>query len=158
MSKRIYLIGATVIIVAIIFILKTSSNNKPGPQKPPEPVTVAIAPVEDSGVSGIASLVEQNGAVKITISLMRGTFGNPEIIYLQDGPCNFPLSEVIQVLGVAASGFIETQIQDITLNEIISKAPLSIGVYIENLEGETLIACGEIRELEEEIPNESQSS
>lgn len=124
-----------------------SSNNYSYPSQAPSPSamvakenTFVLKPVNSSGEGGTAILKEENGQVKVTISLINYTKDVEQPAHIHLGACpgvgavKYPLTSVVN--GTS------TTVLSVTLDQLKKELPLAINVHKSKTEVSTYTACG----------------
>lgn len=148
----IYLILAVLIYGAIYFLFK-KSYNKPVVTAPASEVPVAtqsaanqlvvtLKAENNSGEDGIAILSEEDGKVKVLVTLASAV-KDPQPAHIHEGACpdvgaiKWPLTNVV-------NGSSETTI-DATMADVTAAGPLAINVHKSALDAKTYVSCGEVK-------------
>ena len=105
-------------------------------------MTVTLAEENDSGQSGVATLVEDDGVVTVTIAISGFTANTPQPAHIHIGSCpdvgavKYPLTNVVDGESVTV---LET-----TLAQLRSELPLGLNVHKSAPEASVYTACGDL--------------
>lgn len=155
MNKNL-LIGLLAVVILLVGYLAISGKKKAPVTYPVETGTpvgetnpevnqtsVSLSQQNDSGESGTATLVEENGQVVVTLNLLGGPENSPQPAHIHLGSCpdvggvKYPLTNVV-------NGFSETSL-DVTLAQLKSETPLGINVHKSVSEASVYTACGDLQ-------------
>lgn len=106
-------------------------------------MTISMMAQNNSEQSGTATLSEENGEVKVVLSLKGGSFTDPQPAHIHVGSCptpgavQFPLTDVV-------NGTSETMIKT-TLAELKAKGPFAVNVHKSAADVKTYTSCGDIK-------------
>lgn len=104
--------------------------------------TITLLEQNESSQSGTATLVEENGKVKVTIMMNGAPSEVDQPAHIHVGACP-EVGEVAYPLTNIKNGTSETLL-DTTLSEIAMKQPLGINVHKSVEEAKIYIACGDL--------------
>ena len=104
--------------------------------------TVTLDTQNNSGQSGTATLTEENGKVKVMLSLTGGDYTSPQPAHIHAGACPTP-GAVTYPLTNVVNGKSETTI-NATMEQLKAKMPLAINVHKSAEEATMYTACGDI--------------
>lgn len=97
----------------------------------------------NSGISGVAKLKEENGKVKVSLKISGGTVGIAEPAHIHVGACPNP-GAVKYPLNFVINGKSETSIENKNLALLKSELPLAINVHKSTTESNVYVACGDL--------------
>jgi len=107
-----------------------------------QPIVVTLSSQNNSGQDAVALLVEENGKVKVALSVGNPSVGVSQPIHIHKGKCpdvgdvTFPLANVVD-------GQSETTIET-TLSKL-TENPMAINVHKSTDEVKTYVSCGDIQ-------------
>lgn len=107
-----------------------------------EEITVMLDEQNDSGESGTATLVEENGQVKVTLTLTGAPQGVTQPAHIHTGSCP-DVGAVTYPLTSPVDGASETML-DVTLDQLRSEMPLAINVHKSTQEASVYVSCGNL--------------
>ena len=160
------LVPFIVVIVLLLggFLLYKNSQTKQA-TKGPVVVTATVAPtqspqeknevkfalkeVSSSSQSGTAELYDENGKVKVVLSLTGGNFTKPQPAHIHSGTCP-TVGKIVYPLNDVVNGKSETTISA-SMKDLIGQLPLAVNVHKSQTELKVYTACGD-------IPQEATSS
>jgi len=122
--------------------LDCAFNQCPDKETDVDKITVELAMENDSGESGKAKLVEENGQVTVTVSLDGAPENVSQPAHIHLGSCpgiggiQYPLTNVL-------NGESTTTI-DATLDQLESELPLAINIHKSVDEASVYVSCGDI--------------
>jgi hypothetical protein len=105
-------------------------------------MTVTLGEQNDLGQSGTATLTEENGQVKVVLSLTGGTFAEPQPAHIHMGMCPKP-GEVVYPLTNVVNGQSETMLAT-TMADLKAKGDLAVNVHKSAAEASVYTACGNL--------------
>jgi hypothetical protein len=106
------------------------------------PLTIPLNNQNESGENGTATLSEENGKLKVSITISGAPAGLPQPAHIHKGECLDP-SDVVYPLTTVLNGKSETQL-DISLRTLLSQLPLVVNVHKSPAEATVYVACGNI--------------
>ncbi len=153
MNRNLLLVIIGIIIIggAGYFILNKSTTQPaeqtpvPTDQATPTPsqaYTLTLSEQNESSESGTATLIEENGNVKVTLNLTGAPAGVTQPAHIHVGSCP-DVGAVKYALTSPVNGVSET-ILDVTLDQIRSELPLGINVHKSEDEAKVYVACGDV--------------
>lgn len=140
MSKKGYIIGAIVLVVIVAFILLSGGNEKP--EVVVKSFSATIAALNESGLSGTATVTDVEGKAKVVVSLTGTQASAAEPAHLHMGTCanlgepKFPLTPVV-------NGASET-VLEVSVDEISANLPLALNIHKSETEMDANVACGDL--------------
>lgn len=147
-KKLLYIIGAVVLLSAGYFIF-LSKPQAPQPVQEiteevvsPSETVVVLSEQNNSGESGTATLVEENGQVKVTLNMTGAPEGVAQPAHIHMGACP-DVGEVVYPLTSVMDGISETTL-DVTLDQLRSELPLGINVHKSVSESGVYVSCGDL--------------
>jgi hypothetical protein len=105
--------------------------------------TVNLDEQNDSGQSGTATLIEENGQTTVTLSLTGGTFTEPQPAHIHMGSCPKP-GDVVHPLTNVVNGKSVTTL-NVTMDQLKAQLPLAINVHKSASEMAAYTACGDVK-------------
>ncbi|MBI2098365.1 MAG: CHRD domain-containing protein [Candidatus Wildermuthbacteria bacterium] len=149
MNKLLLILGI-VVVAGIGWYLWSTGALTPSPAETPGntdqeetvKIMVALGAQNNSGMSGTATLTEENGKTKVTLSLSGAPQGvaQPAHIHMNScaniGAVKYPLTPLV-------NGNSET-LADVSLAELKAGLPLSINAHKSAEEVSVYVACGDI--------------
>lgn len=121
----------------------TTTEQTASPSATTNEVTVTLSEQNDSGESGIATLMEVDGKVKVTIKLTGAPTGATQPAHIHVGACP-DVGAVKYPLTSPVDGMSETML-DVTLAELKSELPLGINVHKSGTEATVYVSCGDLK-------------
>lgn len=103
---------------------------------------ITLSPENKSGESGVATLTEESGKLKVSINLVNFPKNVPQPVHIHVGSCpgvgavKYPLTNVL-------NGNSET-VLDTTLEQIKTALPLAINVHKSTTLTKTYVSCGRL--------------
>lgn len=155
--NRNLLIGVGVIIIVIVgYMLFFSKQQTYSPQPQPETITkqtaspsastneitVTLLEQNDSGESGMATLMEVDGKVKVSLKLTGAPASVTQPAHIHVGACP-DVGAVKYPLTSPEDGISETML-DITMAQLKSELPLGINVHKSATEAKVYVSCGNL--------------
>ncbi|HEY4496805.1 MAG TPA: hypothetical protein VI432_01475 [Candidatus Paceibacterota bacterium] len=104
---------------------------------------VMLSALNDSGVSGSATLTEQDGDLMVALALTGNVAGTVMPAHIHDGVCP-GVGAVKYPLTSATDGSSTTIIEGVTLANLESMLPLAINVHLSADQISTYVACGSL--------------
>ena len=104
---------------------------------------INLAAQNNSGISGTATLKQEEGKVKVSLDLSGTPAGVTEPAHIHMGACpnpgaiKYPLSSVV-------NGKSETTLGNITLARLKTELPLAINVHKSAEEAGVYVSCGDL--------------
>ncbi|MDO8452706.1 MAG: hypothetical protein Q7S79_03050 [bacterium] len=159
MQRNVLVLLALAILMVGGFVLYAKkSQNKPAesitnPQQVQETTTPSALPMEadaknillstqnESGETGVVSLVEKEGKVLVVINVMGTPEDVPQPAHIHSGACPVP-GEVVHPLTNVLNGKSETTIET-TMDELLKKMPLVVNIHKSTKESSVYVACGD---------------
>lgn len=140
MKKILWLI----IIVVAAFVFYRLAFKSPAEPSAPAPIAVELSALAGSGQSGVATLEEVDGQVKVTIQLTAASppAAAPQPAHVHKGSCA-ALGEPIYTLSPVVGGASET-ILTVSRRAIEVGLPLAINIHESSAAIDVYVACGEI--------------
>lgn len=135
--------SANLTVEAKVLQLRGEGKQRKEAKEAKKEVKVELTPVNNSGVSGKATLKEDDGKVKVKLELSKYTAGVSQPAHIHPGTCTnlgapkYPLTNVV-------NGKSETTL-DVTLAQLKTELPLAINVHKSTEEPGVYVACGEIK-------------
>lgn len=149
MNKNLLLVvGAVILLAAGYLLFLNKPQSQPAvetPQEittPSEEFTVTLVEQNSSGESGTATLIEEDGKVKVTLALEGAQEGVTQPAHIHMGACP-DVGEVKYPLTSPINGASETTL-DVTLAELRSGMPLAINVHKSVKESGVYVSCGDL--------------
>lgn len=105
--------------------------------------TVDLTAQNNSGQTGTATLLEENGKLVVTLNLSGGTFTNPQPAHIHMGACPKPGDVVYPLTNVVDGKSVTTL--NTTMDQLKAKLPLAINVHKSATDINTYTACGDIK-------------
>lgn len=147
MTRNLVLLFAVVLVVGLGAWLFTSSQRSvPIPsvvvREDAEAVTITLAEQNDSGETGVATLVEEDGKVTVTIATSGFTPNTPQPAHIHVGSCpdvgavRYPLTNVVEGESVT--------VLDLTFAQLQGELPLGINIHKSAPEASVYTACGDL--------------
>lgn len=118
--------------------------------------SVALDSVDDSGVSGGASVRGVDDGVEITVFISQGDEGGVHPVHVHDGTCD-DLGGVAYPLENIEDGESVTVIEDITLGDIMT-GEYAINAHLSEDEMDTYVMCGNIPAVEGLSPSDDDDA
>lgn len=109
---------------------------------PPAEITVTLSEKNDSGESGIATLMEVDGKVQVTLAISGAPAGVTQPAHIHVGSCP-DVGAVKYPLTSPVDGVSET-VLDVSLDQLRSELPLGINVHKSATEVKVYVACGDL--------------
>ncbi len=152
------LIGIAVLVVLVLgYMLFSNKQQTSSPEMTSTPstessaspsamvneVTVTLSEQNNSKESGIATLTEEGGKVKVTLKMTGALAGVAQPAHIHVGACpdvgavKYPLTNVMD-------GMSETTL-DVTLAQLKSELPLGINVHKSVAESKIYVSCGDLK-------------
>lgn len=164
LSKNFYIALLIVMIVATVaFLIMTnwklsrngvSGSRASGPYITPDTrqsqpvgeetnpvILVELSDQNNSGESGVATLVDFDGKAQVTMDLA-GVFARSEPAHIHSGSC-LELGAVKYPLASVERGFSDTTLE-VSVEELLAQLPLAINVHKSAEEAGVYVACGDI--------------
>ena len=149
MNKNL-LIGLAAVVVIVIGYMSLNKSNPAQPVPPIEETTmpalqqftVTLSEQNASGESGTATLVEENGKVKVTLQLTGATQDVTQPAHIHVGSCP-DVGEVKYPLTSPVNGMSETML-DVSLDQLRSEQPLGLNVHKSTTEASVYVSCGDL--------------
>ena len=154
----VLLILAILVVGGFVLYAKKSQNGAVGstatPGQAQETTTPSALPMEasaknvllsvqnDSGETGVASLVEKDGKLLVVLNVMGTPEDVPQPAHIHSGSCPTP-GEVIHPLSNVLNGKSETTL-DTTMAELLKKMPLVVNIHKSVKEAKSYVACGNL--------------
>lgn len=147
MNKNL-VIGIVVLLLLVggyFFMNRPSSETVttiPEDQQMAAGYMVNLLPQNDSSQSGTATLTEENGKVKVSLTISGGAQGIAQPAHIHLGACpdvgavKYPLTSV-------SNGTSETML-DVSFDQLRSELPLGINVHKSADEAKVYVACGDL--------------
>lgn len=123
-------------------MMKKEQEQKMMEEKAKRTVTVTLSEQNNSGQSGIATSVEENGKTEVTIALSGGSFTKPQPAHFHEGTCDKP-GKIAYPLNEVEDGNSET-VLDVALAKLKVQPPLVINVHKSSDEAKIYTACGSV--------------
>lgn len=155
MSKNV-LIGVGVLVVLVLGYMMfsnkeqvpspqpaTTTENSPSPSPTTTEVRVPLLEQSDSGEIGVATLIEVDGKVKVTLSMAGAPTGVVQPAHIHLGACP-DVGAVKYPLTSPKDGMSETML-DVTLAQLKSELPLGINVHKSGAEAGVYVSCGDLK-------------
>lgn len=151
----IYAVVGVIVYTAIYFLFLSNKGSAPyqAPTTTTETsqeettaansITVAVGEENDSGESGPADLVEEDGETTVSISLDGAPAGVSQPAHIHSGACPTP-GEVIYPLNNVVDGISET-VLDVNIEKLKSELPLAINVHKSSQEASVYVSCGNLQ-------------
>jgi|GEM_PF-719270 hypothetical protein len=147
MSKNVYLVIGVVVLVLILFMVFKGGTSAPETEDElnSTPISVTLAAENNSGISGTATVADQDGKAKITVNVSGMTAEAVLPAHIHIGSCaslggtKYPLSSL-------ANGLSET-ILDVSVDQLITELPLAINLHSSDSDlsdSKGYVACGDI--------------
>ncbi|PIR89417.1 MAG: hypothetical protein COU07_00765 [Candidatus Harrisonbacteria bacterium CG10_big_fil_rev_8_21_14_0_10_40_38] len=145
MSTRFWTLFG-IIIVAVVAIIALSGNTTPKNNESMEEilnntVLVNLATQNNSGETGTAAIVEENGKIKVLVNIS-GSPENDQPMHIHEGTCE-SLGPIKWELNPIKNDASETMLP-ISKEEIKTNLPLAINVHKSQSELKEYVACGNI--------------
>ena len=121
----------------------TTTQETASPSAALSEISVTLSEQNKSGESGIATLMEVDGKVKVTLKLTGAPTGATQPAHIHVGQCpdvgavKYPLTSPID-------GMSETML-DVTLAELKAELPLGINVHKSTTEVKVYVSCGDLK-------------
>ena len=140
------LIGVFLIVLLVIglwYFSKQKPEVVPSEVTPENQMVVTFSEQNDSGESGMATLVEKDGMLTVALAMEGGPTDVPQPAHIHVGVCpdvgavSYPLSNVV-------NGASETTLE-VTLAQLESETPLAINVHKSVPEASVYTACGDLQ-------------
>jgi len=149
MNKNL-LIGLAAVVVIVIGYMSLNKSNPAQPVPSIEETimpalqqfTVTLSEQNASGESGTATLVEENGKVKVTLQLTGAAQDVTQPAHIHVGSCP-DVGEVKYPLTSPVNGMSETML-DVSLDQLRSEQPLGLNVHKSTTEASVYVSCGDL--------------
>ena len=135
MKKYLPLVLVSVVAVLVGYYLVATA---------PKSATVALAALNDSGISGSALLKEENGQMIITLTLVGAPAGSSMPAHIHAGECP-GIGAVKYSLDPVVDGKSTTSLNGLKLSDLQTMLPLAINVHKSAEEISNYVACGSIQ-------------
>lgn len=149
-------IGALVIVAVWYFVFNKPSKYSQPYQQPAattttetasssanlSEITIVLSEQNKSGEMGTATLMEENGKVKVTLILTGAAAGVTQPAHIHVGKCP-DVGAVKYPLTSTKDGMSETML-DVTLAQLKSELPLGINVHKSVAESKIYVSCGDL--------------
>lgn len=153
--NRNLMIGAGVLILLVVGYMLLSNKQQPAPE-PQAPImeetaspsatmsdiTVTLAEQNDSGESGVATLSEAEGKVKVILKLTGAPAGITQPAHIHMGKCP-EVGAVKYPLTSPVDGMSETML-DVSIDKLRSELPLGINVHKSTTASTVYVSCGDL--------------
>ena len=106
-------------------------------------MTINLMAQNDSGQSGTAVLSEENGKVKVMLSMTGGTYTEPQPAHIHMGNCPTPGAVLFPLTNIV-DGKSETML-DTTMADLKAKGALAINIHKSAAEQSVYTSCGDIK-------------
>lgn len=148
----VLLAGVSILVVGYVISLGRTSNSESQMTESTETEVVDTVPVSSSisinlteqngsGEYGVATLSEEGGKVKVTLSMSGSPLGVIQPAHIHIGSCP-EVGAVKYPLTFPENGNSDTLL-DTTLDELRSQLPLAINVHKSSQEAKIYVACGD---------------
>ena len=148
MNRNLLLVVGAIILLAAGYFLFLNRPPQPALETveeavtPSEEFTVTLAEQNESGETGVATLVEENGSVKVTLSLTGVPEGISQPVHIHAGACP-DVGAVVYPLNNVVDGDSETTL-DVTMEQLRAGMPLAINVHKSVKESGVYVSCGDL--------------
>jgi hypothetical protein len=152
MNKNLLLGFIVLLVVGVGYFFFTNSSSTPPTTPTPtgeemtspamSEFTITLADQNDSGESGTAVLVEEDGKVKVTLSLTGAPVGVTQPAHIHVGACP-DVGAVKYPLTSPVDGVSET-VLNVTLDQLRSELPLGLNVHKSVAESSVYVSCGNL--------------
>lgn len=126
------LVAVVLLLVGYYFMTMTPAGN-----------TVTLAMLNDSGVSGTATLSEEAGNTVVTLSMTGGTAGVAMPAHIHLGSCP-GVGAVAHALASVENGTSTTTLTGVTIASLTAQMPLAINVHESTENLGNYVACGAV--------------
>lgn len=121
----------------------TTTQDSASPSATTNEVTVTLSEQNSSKESGIATLMEVDGKVKVTLKMTGAPSGVAQPAHIHIGACP-EVGAVKYPLTSPVDGMSETML-DVTLAKLKSELPLGINVHKSVPEAKVYVSCGDLK-------------
>ncbi len=147
MSKNVYLVIGVVVLVLILFMVFKGGTSTPNSEEVVNlsPVTVTLAAENNSGISGTATIADQEGKAKVTVNVSGMATGAVLPGHIHTGSC-VSLGGTKYALSSIENGLSET-ILDVSVDQLLSELPLAINLHSSDADlsdSKGYVACGDV--------------
>lgn len=153
MNKNLVIVIGIVILLGIGYMIfsNKSAPQAPAPTSPQEQVvtspapttrTISLAEQNDSGESGTASLTEENGNVRVVLTMTGAPKDVTQPAHIHVGACP-DVGAVKYPLTFPVNGTSETMLE-VNLDQLSSELPLAINVHKSGAEANVYVSCGDL--------------
>ena len=145
MKKLIWLIVIIVIVIAAVMASR-GDDAEPGDAMMAKPITVALAAVGNSGETGTAVISDENGKLKVSVTLSGQPTGSSQPAHIHMGACPNPGTVKINLPNVE-NGTSELVSETMTMEDVataLGTGPLALNVHLSADAIGTYVACGDI--------------
>lgn len=105
--------------------------------------TVTLAALNNSGVSGTATLREESGNTVVTLSMAGGNPAVPMPAHIHEGSCP-GVGTVAHALNSVSNGTSTTTLTGVTIASLKAQMPLAINVHESTENVGNYVACGTV--------------
>ena len=120
----------------------TKTGQTASPSATPKEISVTLSERNDSGQSGTATLMEENGKVKVVLILTGAPADVTQPAHIHMGSCP-EVGAVKYPLTSPVNGSSETML-NVTLDQLRSGMPLAINVHKSQPEVKVYVSCGDL--------------
>jgi hypothetical protein len=150
MNKNLLIVLGALAVVVVVLFLFTQNAQTPSQTVSPSAnqamkenvVTLTLGEQNESGESGTATLVEQEGKLVVTLNLTGAPAGVVQPAHIHTGTCA-NIGGVVYPLESPVNGVSETTL-DTTLAELASQLPLAVNVHKSTTLASVYVSCGDL--------------
>ena len=153
MNKNLlYVVVAVVVLIGFFLYSANKQGTTPTPDdaipvseesNAPNQSAVTLSQQNESGETGAATLVEENGQVVVTLSMLGFPQDTPQPAHIHVGVCP-DVGAVMYPLTNVVNGESTTTLE-VTLAQLESELPLGINVHKSAAEASVYTACGDLQ-------------
>lgn len=160
--RNLLILAALVLIAVGGFVVYSQKSQAPAPASIPTPeaiveetdtpsalpleensIDIKLSPQSDSSETGVVSLVEKDGKVRVVINMLGTPIDVPQPAHIHTGKCPTP-GDVKYPLTNVLNGKSETTIGT-TIEDLRKMMPLVVNVHKSTTEASAYVACGDLK-------------
>jgi len=115
------------------------------PTQPPQEMTVVLTEQNNSKQNGVATILEVNGKVMVSIAVASGAADISQPAHIHVGACPAPGAVKYSLTNVV--GGVSQTTLDMSMNTLTSQLPLAINIHKSTPQISTYVACGDLKQL-----------
>ena len=144
MKPKLLLAVGLVVVVTIAYLIVSSGQDSPAPPTESMETTITLNEYSESGQSGVATLIERNGMMEVTLELSGYETEVAQPAHIHSGNCPRIGPVIFELNDVVANQ--STTVLETTLNELMSgNDTLNLNVHESYDNFSTYTACGDMK-------------